>query len=60
MENNMARFQITFQRLQNGKVISTAGTTVEANSAEEAKNKFNATHLPSNSYQYKIVSCVKK
>lgn len=56
----MARFQITFQRLQNGKIISTAGTSVEANSIMEAKNKFNATHLPSNSYKYKIVACVKK
>lgn len=56
----MARFQITFQRLQNGKIISTASTSVDANSIMEAKNKFNATHLPSNSYKYKILACVKK
>lgn len=55
----MARFKITFQKIQNGKIVSTAGTSVDASSIMEAKNKFNATHLPSNSYKYKIVSCVK-
>lgn len=55
----MARFKITFQKIQNGKIVSTAGTSVEASSIMEAKNKFNSTHLPSNSYKYKIVSCVK-
>ncbi len=55
----MARFKITFQKNQNGKIVSTAGTSVEASSIMEAKNKFNSTHLPSNSYKYKIVSCVK-
>lgn len=56
----MARFQVTFQKIQNGKIVSTAGTSVEANSIMEAKNKFNSTHLPTNSYKYRIVSCVKK
>ncbi len=56
----MARFQIMFQKIQNGKIISTAGTSVDANSIMEAKNKFNSTHLPSNSYKYKILSCVKR
>ncbi len=55
----MARFKITFQKIQNGKIVSTAGTSVDASSIMEAKNKFNATHIPSNSYKYKIVSCVK-
>ena len=55
----MARFQITFQKVQNGKIISTAGTNVSANSISEAKNKFKATHIPSNTATYKIVSCVK-
>ena len=56
----MARFQITFQKFQNGKIVSTAGTSVEASSISEAKNKFNANHPPSNSYKYKIVACVKR
>ena len=56
----MARFQITFQKIQNGKIVSTAGTSVEANSIMEAKNKFMSNHLPTNTYSYRIVSCVKK
>ena len=56
----MARFQITFQKIQNGKIVSTAGMGIEANTIIEAKNKFNATHLPTNNYKFKIVSCVKK
>ena len=56
----MASFQIMFQKIQNGKIISTAGTSVQANSVMEAKNKFNASHLPTNLYKYKIVSCVKR
>ncbi len=56
----MARFQITAQKIQNGKVVSTAGWSTDASSIAEAKNKFNASHLPSNSYKYKIISCVKK
>lgn len=55
----MAIFKITFQKIQNGKIVSTAGTSVTASSIMEAKNKFNATHLPSNTYKYKIVSRVK-
>lgn len=56
----MAMYQLTVQRIQNGKIISTAGVSVEANSVLEAKNKFMANHPPSNSYKYKIISCVKK
>ncbi len=56
----MARFQLTFQKVQNGKVVSTAGTSIEADSASEAKNKFMATHLPTSMGTYKILSCVKK
>lgn len=55
----MARYQITFQRVQNGKIVSTAGTSVSANSISEARNRFKATHLPSNTSTYKIISCVK-
>ncbi len=56
----MARFQVTFQKIQNGKIVSTAGTSVEASSMLEARSKFNSTHLPTNNYKYRIVSCVKK
>ncbi len=56
----MARYQLTVQKIQNGKVVSTAGWSTDASSIAEAKNKFNASHLPSNSYRYKIISCVKK
>lgn len=56
----MARYQLTVQRIQNGKIISTAGFSVDANSVTEAKNKFMGNHPPSNSYKYKIISCVKK
>ncbi len=56
----MGKFQVTFQKIQNGKIISTAGTSVEANTIFEARNKFNATHLPTNYYRYRIISCVKK
>lgn len=56
----MARFQVTFQKIQNGKIVSTAGTSVEASSIIEARSKFNSTHLPTNIYRYRIVSCVKK
>ena len=56
----MARFQLTVQKVQNGKVVSTAGTSIEANTAAEAKQKFLATHLPSSTGSYKVVSCVKK
>lgn len=56
----MARFQVTFQKIQNGKIVSTAGTSVEASSMIEARSKFNSTHLPTNNYKYRIVSCVKK
>ena len=56
----MARFQLTFQKVQNGKVVSTAGTSIEAASVSEAKNKFMATHLPTSTGTYKILSCVKK
>ncbi len=58
----MARYQITFQTIfvKTGKVASTAGTSVEAASVSEAKNKFNATHTPGLTYKYKILACVKK
>jgi hypothetical protein len=56
----MARYQVTFQKIQNGKIVSTASTSVEASSIMEAKNKFNSTHLPTNFYKYKIIACVKK
>ena len=56
----MARFQLTFQKVQNGKVVSTAGTSIEAASVSEAKNKFMATHLPTSTGTYKLLSCVKK
>ena len=56
----MARFQLQFQKIQIGKIVSTAGTSIEADSASEAKNKFLATHLPTNNSKYKILSCVKK
>lgn len=56
----MAHFQVTFQKIQNGKIVSTASTSIEASSIMEAKNKFNSTHLPTNLYKYKIISCVKK
>ena len=41
-------------------VVSTAGTSIEAASVSEAKNKFMATHLPTSTGTYKILSCVKK
>ena len=56
----MARFQLTVQKIQNGKVVSTAGTSIEADNATEAKQKFLATHLPSSTSSYKVVACVKK
>lgn len=34
----MARFQVTFQKIQNGKIVSTAGTSVEASSMIEASS----------------------
>lgn len=55
----MGKFKICFERIQNGKVISKATTTVEANSISEAKGKFLLNHQSSNSYQYRIVACVK-
>lgn len=55
----MARFQLQVQKIQNGKIVSTAGTSIEAGSASEAKNKFMATHPPTNTSKYKVVSCVK-
>lgn len=56
----MAQFQLQFQKIQNGKIVSTAGTSIEANSVSEAKNKFMAMHPPTNISKYKILSCVKK
>ncbi len=56
----MARYQLTVQRISNGKIVSTSGTSVEANSVMEAKNKFMANHPPSNLSKYKIIACVKK
>ena len=56
----MARFQLTFQKIQNGKIVSTAGTSIEAETASEAKQKFLVTHLPSSTGSYKVVACVKK
>lgn len=56
----MARFQLTIQKIQNSKIVSTAGTSIEADTATEARQKFLATHLPSSTGSYKVVSCVKK
>lgn len=55
----MSLFKISFERIQNGKTISKATTTVEANSISEAKEKFSLNHQSSNSYQYRIIACVK-
>lgn len=49
-----------YGKIQDGKVVSTAGTSIEAGTAAEANQKFLATHLPNSTGSYKVVSCVKK
>lgn len=56
----MSTYKLVVQTVQNGKIVSTASTSVGANSAMEAKQKFLATHLPTNTKKYKIVACAKQ
>jgi hypothetical protein len=54
----MATFQVQFEiKSSNGTSHGVQGTSVQANSAMEAKNKVKASHAHSNC---RIISCVKK
>ena len=56
----MARFEVKFQTIRDKKIISTAGTTVEANSEREARQKFKGMKIPTNTVSYRILSVIKR
>jgi len=56
----MNRYKVTFQTVMNGKVVSTAGTSVNADSIAEARQKVLGSHTPTNTKKIVIVSCVKQ
>lgn len=56
----MARYGVKFQTLRDGKIVSTAEMGFDANSEREARQKFNAQKVPTNTTKYKILAVVKR